>query len=199
MMKKSLANWQNSSRTNTKIISSTSEPVYTVSITNAADAARKGVLYSVNLDPGTLNAKTSGTDGIIAICLSNPEDSGKVLYLNRVMHGLVVTGTEDNSIDLDILKDGNWTGTGTLTAYNRNFSYTDRGAMTINYVHATNTNPLSSGTLISTRRTGASTAQVILEIAGEIIVPPAHSCTIKVSNASSKSAISSLSIVWWEC
>lgn len=197
-MKKPLPNGPLLSRTNTKIISSTSEPVYTVSITNAADAARKGVLYCANLDPATLKAKTSTTDGIIAICLTNPPKSGKSLYLNRIIHGFVLSGVEDNSIDLDILKDGTWVGPSTLTAYNRNFDYSDRGITTINYVENTNTDPLSSGILISTRRSAVSSAQVILEFHGEIIVPPAHSCTIKISNAGTKVGISSVSVVWWE-
>lgn len=161
-------------RTNTKIISSPSEPVYVVGTNNpnyplptsdlGASFSSIGDFYTVSTGAVTVTPAA----GFLVFELRTPQNSGKTLHISSVVGGGGVATT------ISILKNASISGVTptTIVPQNTNFSFTNSSITNpARYFATTNTtDPTSGGTLLFQMRQAVNPAS--LQYSGQIIIPP---------------------------
>lgn len=145
------------------------------------------------------NSQSLGALGgsvIITVQLSNPNGSGRTLYLSRVSGGTGVSLSllSSFSATMTIVKGGTLTSPSTIAATNANFASANASVMTAR----SSTSASTGGTpLVSMPLNAGPFDQTV---AGGIVVPPNQAVTVTVSAALSVLGVLSATVnmVWWE-
>lgn len=184
-------------RTNTKIISSPREPVYTSSVstnnpalpvvikTTAEAYAQLGKRFSFNTAAQSMTA-----NGYLALQITIPANWGKTMYIDRLR-----VGTSTSSI-VDCMP-ASITGTTPLTATNSNFGSANTTSVTGGYL-ITTTNP-TTATPVQTCILTSGTLEINYD--GRFVIPSkttAQNYTIRVMNTGAGSSSGMITFAWWE-
>lgn len=195
-------------RTNTKILSSIAEPIYTTStssyanplytttITSAADAGRQGNSYSIRTD------LTQVYDAeFLAVKMTNPSGSGKNIYLDKVSVFNSTTGL-DGYIKADIFKISAAI-TGSLNPANLNLGSTNESVLKNHYT-VENSDSSVGGTALVSGVLGKDPDMLIFDLAGSIYIPENTSIAVEIDNKL-QGALEAyidiyviVNIIWWE-
>lgn len=186
--KQSLMNVINDmARPNFKIVSSENDTVYVNSVDYATIKSEQGKYYMVSA-----SALSIVLNGFLALQITNPADSGKTMYIDRVSGGLTATAT------VDILRNATFAAVGTTaTPYNANWGAGDNSAMKAKYISQA-TDPTSGGTLLLSDSQASGPFEIGL--GGRLIVPGTTSdrqLYVRVTNGSVANTMS-INIAWWE-
>ena len=175
-------------RPNYKPLTSPNELVYSTSLPFYGYYARSGNVYTVSTGSLTISA-----NGYLVVQLTNPANSGRTIYINRISGGATTNTT------FDILKNATFSAAGTpLTPTNTNWSYADTSAITGKYL-SQSPDPTTGGTLMmSIIQVGGP---VVLDFDGMYIMPSSttnREFYIRLINNANQVNILSVNINWWE-
>lgn len=189
-------------RTNYKIISSTSEPVYTSSVSTNNPAmpsitqeitcayASLGKRFSTN----TGNITSIGANSYIALLIIIPANWGKTMYVDRIRIGTSTTSVVDCMPAVSV------SGT-TLTNTNSNFASTNTSTVVCKYIPISSSDPFSSITATPVQTCVLAGGTYEQTYNGRFIMPSTSAIQyfgIRVQNTGTGSSSAMISFSWWE-
>lgn len=138
----------------------------------------------------TTGAQTIAISDFFAIELSNPPDSGRSVHLGNISGGMT-TGSV-----IDIIKNGAFLSGTSVTTTKWNYGYTDDSVTIVKWITQA-TDPTVGGTLqTSIIQSGVP---LVVDINGEIIIPPNNTMLIITKNPSTTDAQQiAITVTWWE-
>ena len=151
-----------------------------------ADASLNGIMYSI-----TLADKTITADNYEAFMFTNPSASNVAIQFNTI------TGTSDQMIDIDVIKEATaFTSTSSITPRNNDSGASDSSVLT-NVSNADNvsTNPVTGDIILYSYRNQMT---YNIYFAGAITVQAGHNVAFNIKNSSSSDAKITFNFNWWE-
>ncbi|PKM77868.1 MAG: hypothetical protein CVU90_05325 [Firmicutes bacterium HGW-Firmicutes-15] len=150
--------------------------------------SEEGKIYSVATGSQSIDAS-----GYLALEVTNPADSNKMIEVIRIEGGTLTTTT------IDILRNAPLAVSGfSLSPLNRNWNCTDSSAMTVKYITQA-TDPTSGGDLLTS--VIQTSGKISMTYDGEFVLPGTTSdnhFSLRIKNNTSEANTLSVSITWLE-
>jgi hypothetical protein len=149
------------------------------------NACRIGKYYGA-----TTGAQSIPANSYFAIELSNPSNSGKTVHLGNISGGMTISSV------IDIIKNGTFSSGTPVTTTKWNYGFTDDSNTIVKWI-AQLEDPTTGGILqTSIIQNGIP---MVVEINGDIIIPPSYSMVLRTHNQSTTDAKQiAITITWWE-
>ncbi|GLI07642.1 hypothetical protein YDYSG_36720 [Paenibacillus tyrfis] len=179
-------------------VSGLNQPIYVKSIQTITTpnivsspsyaAAQNGTFFAI-----TTQSRSVAANGFLTTQLTNPANSGRTLYIQRVSGGATVNTT------IDILLNATFSAAGTsITPVNSNQGSTNTSLTTSKLITQA-TDPTIGGIIFnSIIQTGGP---VVIDFNGEIAIPPTttnRTFYVRLVNNTNQTNLLSLNISWFE-
>jgi len=143
-----------------------------LTVPNSSAYAQKGRLFAV-VDNTSLSAQNFFHN----ILITNPLDSGRIMYLNTITGGAVLSPSDqtlsyESALEITLIRNPSFVVTQNLSIVSLNFGFTGASAM----MAGRNTAHQGGSTAFSTLQT---VNPILLDFAGEIVIPPGNTIAIQ--------------------